>query len=288
MRFTLMLGIGGYEDYQAIARAAEEAGWSSIGLPDSIFFPEKATSDYPYADTDAVRQYIEASPFIEPFVAMSWMAAVTSRIRFYPGVLKVPVRQPLILAKTLSSLAVVSNNRVVLGAGISPWREDFIYNGVAWEPRGKLLDECLDILRGAMSGEYFEYHSEHYDFGPMKMSPAPSKPVPIIVGGHAKVALARAAKHDGWISANTDFDTLRTLIGQLNEQRAQQGTLQRPDYEIHAYDMNARTLDDFRRLRDLGVTDICATPWNVYQAGLKLQDKLDNLRRFGDEIIAKY
>jgi hypothetical protein len=52
--------------------------------------------------------------------------------------------------------------------------------------------------------------------------------------------------------------------------------------------MNARTLDDFRRLRDLGVTDICATPWNVYQAGLKLQDKLDNLRRFGDEIIAKY
>jgi len=288
MRFTLMLGIGGYQDYQAVAQAAEASGWASIGLPDSIFFPEQATSDYPYADTAAVRQYIEASPFIEPFIAMSWMAAVTSKIRFYPGVLKVPVRQPLILAKTLSSLAVVSNNRIVLGAGISPWREDFIYNGVAWEPRGKLLDECLEILRGAMSGEYFEYHSEHYDFGPMKMSPAPTKPVPIIVGGHAKVALARAARHDGWISANTDFDTLRSLIQQLNELRAQYGTLKRSDYEIHAYDMHATTLDDFRRLRDLGVTDICATPWNVYQGALSLQDKIDNLRRFGDEIIAKY
>lgn len=289
MRFTLMLGIGGYEDYQAVARAAEEAGWSSIGLPDSIFFPEKSTSDYPYADTDAVRQYIEASPFIEPFVAMGWMAAVTSKLRFYPGVLKVPVRQPLILAKTLSSLAVVTNNRITLGAGISPWREDLLYNGVPWEPRGKLLDECIEIIRGALSGEYFEYHSEHYDFGRMKMSPVPTKPVPIVIGGHAKVALARAARlGDGWISANTDFETLRTLIGQLNELRKQYGTDQRGDYEIHAYDMNARTLDDFRRLRDIGATDICTTPWNVYQGSLSLQDKLDGVRRFGEEIIAKY
>jgi alkanesulfonate monooxygenase SsuD/methylene tetrahydromethanopterin reductase-like flavin-dependent oxidoreductase (luciferase family) len=122
----------------------------------------------------------------------------------------------------------------------------------------------------------------------MKMSPAPTRPVPIIVGGHARVALARAAKFDGWISANTDFETLRTLIGQLNELRAQQGTDKRSDYEIHAYDKDAQTLDDFRRLRDLGVTDICATPWNVYQPTLSLQDKLDNLRRFGDEVIAKY
>src|SRR5690606_5726687 len=151
-------------------------------------------SDYPYADTAAIRQYIEASPFIDPMVAMSFLVAVTKKLRFYPGVLKVPVRQPLILAKQLSSLAAVSDNRISLGAGISPWREDFAFNGVDFDKRGKLMDECIAILRGAMSGDYFEFHSDNYDFGPMKMSPAPSRPVPILIGGHAKPALARAAR----------------------------------------------------------------------------------------------
>lgn len=286
-RFTLMLGMGGYEDYQAVARAAEAAGFASISMPDSIFFPQKTESDYPYADTAAVRQFISVSPFIEPIVAMTWMAAVTTTLRFYPGVMKVPVRQPLILAKALSSLAAVSSNRVSLGAGLSPWKEDFSYNGVDFDKRGKLMDECIEILRGAMSGEYFEYHSDNYDFGPMKMSPAAK--VPILIGGHTKPALARAARlGDGWISANVDFDTLKGLIEQLNTLRAEHGTLQRDDFEIHGFDINARTIDDMYRVRDLGVTDMCVSAWNVYEQNLSLQQKLDGIRHFGDEYIAKF
>ena len=288
MRFTLMLGIGGYQDYHAIAQAAEQHGWTSISMPDSIFFPQKTESDYPYADTEAVRQYIGASPFIEPVVAMTSMAAVTKKIRFYPGVMKVPVRQPLLLAKALSSLAVISDNRIALGAGLSPWKEDFTYNNTDFEKRGRLMDECIEILRGAMSGQYFEYHSENYDFGPMKMLPVPTKPVPILIGGHARVALKRAARiGDGWISANTDFATLQTLVGELNALRAEYGTLDKPDYEIHVMDQTAGSVADFQRLRDIGATDLCAVPWNVYDASLNLQGKIDGLRRFGDEIIAK-
>ena len=288
-RFTLMLGMGGYEDYQAVARAAEAAGFASVSMPDSIFFPQKTESDYPYADTAAVRQFISVSPFIEPTVAMTWMAAVTTKLRFYPGVMKVPVRQPLILAKALSSLAALSNNRVSLGAGLSPWREDFSYNGVDFDKRGKLMDECIEILRGAMSGEYFEYHSDNYEFGPMKMSPAVTKPVPILIGGHTKPALARAARlGDGWISANADFDTLKALIEQLNALRAEHGTLQRDDFEIHGFDINARTIDDMRRVRDLGMTDMCVSAWNVYEPNISLQEKLDGIRQFGDEFISKF
>ena len=288
-RFTLMLGMGGYEDYQAVARAAEAAGFASVSMPDSIFFPQKTESDYPYADTAAVRQFISVSPFIEPIVAMTWMAAVTTKLRFYPGVMKVPVRQPLILAKALSSLAALSNNRVSLGAGLSPWREDFSYNGVDFDKRGKLMDECIEILRGAMSGEYFEYHSDNYEFGPMKMSPAVTKPVPILIGGHTKPALARAARlGDGWISANADFDTLKGLIEQLNALRAEHGTLQRDDFEIHGFDINARTIDDMRRVRDLGMTDMCVSAWNVYEPNISLQEKLDGIRQFGDEFISKF
>ncbi len=287
MRFTLMLGLGGYEDYLAIARAAEEAGWHTVSMPDSIFFPQSTESEYPYNDTDTVRQVLDGMPVIEPFVAMAAMAAVTKTIRFCPGVLKVPVRQPLILAKALSSVAVMSNNRVSLGAGISPWREDFLYNGVSWEKRGVRLDECIEIIRGAMSGDYFEYHSDFYDFGPVKLAPVPSQPVPILIGGHAKPALRRAAKiGDGWMSANSDFDTLKGLVEQLQAFRVEYGTDKRQDFEIQVMDTSAESVDDFRRLTEIDVTEVLATPWDAYDARIDLASKLDGIKRFADKFIA--
>jgi probable F420-dependent oxidoreductase len=280
MRFTLMLSRGEHRDYQAIARTAEASGFASITIPDSLFFPRATESRYPYADTENIRGYIAATPFIEPLIAMTWMAAVTTTLRFYPAVMKVPVRQPLILAKALSSLAVVSGNRVSLGAGLSPWREDFSYNGVTFEKRGKLMDECIEIIRGVLRGGYFEFHSDNYDFGPLKMNPVPDRPVPILYGGHSQPALARAARLcDGWISANVDTDTLKSLIGRLNDLRAQHGTLHRSDFEIHVMDVTASTVDDYRRLSDLGATDIVA---GFASEGSAM---LDDIRRFGEKII---
>lgn len=288
MKFVLQLGFTHYRNYLDLAREAEKAGWHSLSMPDSLFFPRATESDYPYAETDAIRGYLERSEFIEPFVAMASMAAVTTRLRFYPGVLKVPVRQPLILAKSLTSAAVMSGGRISLGAGLSPWREDFVYNGVDFDKRGEIMDECIEILRGAMSGEFFEHHGRHFDFGPLRMRPVPAQPVPILVGGHSKPALRRAARlGDGWASANTDVDTLKSLIDQLNTFRAEFGTLERKDYEIHGIDFSARTLDDFRRLRDIGVTHAGTVPWNAQVAAEDLPAQLDAVRRFGEEVIAR-
>lgn len=286
MKFVLQLGFSHFRNYMNLAREAERTGWDSLSMPDSLFFPRATASDYPYDDTDAVRGYLEHSEFIEPFVAMASMAAVTTRLRFYPGVLKVPVRQPLVLAKSLTSLAVMSGGRISLGAGLSPWREDFVYNGVDYEKRGEIMDECLEILRNAMSGEFFEFHGKHFDFGPLRMRPAPTKPVPILVGGHSKPALRRAARlGDGWASANVDIDTLQALIAQLNEFRAQYGTLAREDYEIHAVVFGKLTLDDFRRIRELGATHIGLVPWGREVAPDDLAAQLDAVRRFGEEVI---
>jgi probable F420-dependent oxidoreductase len=276
-----MLSRGEHQDFQAIAQAAEESGWTSITIPDSLFFPRATESEYPYADTDNIRSYISATPFIEPFIAMTWMAAVKT-LRFYPAVMKVPVRQPLVLAKALGSLAVISGNRVSLGAGLGPWREDFTYNGVAFEKRGKLMDECIEIIRGALRGDYFEFHSENYDFGPLKMNPVPDKPVPILYGGHSKAALARAARLcDGWISANADTDTLKRLIRGLNAERERYGTIGRADFEIHVMDVTASSAEDYRRLADLGATDIVA---GFVTEG---QEMIDQVRRFGEKIISR-
>lgn len=289
MRFTLMCGLIGCDDHAALARAAEDAGWDSFSIPDSLFFPKQNESDYPYNETDVLRRVLEDTPVLEPFIAITQMAMATKKINFFPGVLKVPVRQPLVLAKTLSTLAVISGNRLMLGAGISPWTEDFIYNGVPFEPRGKMLDECIEIIRGVMAGGYFEYHGDHYDFAPLKMLPVPDKPVPVLFGGHSKPALRRAARTgDGWVSANSDFETLSAMITTLQEYRQHYGTENREDFQIHAYDSFAKSVDDYKRLQDLGVTDMVACPWSPYKSGLDIPGKIDAINRFAQEIITGF
>ena len=289
MRFSLLTGLGGTEDYPELARAAEASGFNSLAIPDSLFYPEITESDYPYMNTDAVRQVLDGVPVLDPFVAMASMAAVTSTLRFYPAVMKVPVRQPLVLAKALSSLAVVSGNRVSLGAGLSPWKEDFTFNGVDFDKRGKLFDECLEIIRAAMTGEYFEYQSDHFAIGRCKLSPVPTAPVPMLIGGHAKPALRRAARlGDGWVSANSDYETLKELLQTLAEFRQEYGTDQRTTFEVHAFDVTARSLDDYKRLEALGVTDICVNPWNPYDPNITLASKLQGIEGFAAGIISQY
>jgi probable F420-dependent oxidoreductase len=287
MKFALLLGFSDYRDFPALAQVAEEAGFHSVCMPDSLFYPKATDSEYPYNDTQTIRDYIAASAFVEPFIAMATMAAVTTRVRFYPSVLKVPVRQPLVLAKLLTSLAAVSNGRVALGAGLSPWKEDFTYNGLRYERRGALMDECIAIIRGLMTGDYFEFHSENYDFGPLKMKPVPERPVPILIGGHAAPALRRAARiGDGWISANSDYESLSKLIGELTGYRREYGTADRKDFEIHVIDSNASTVQDFQRLEALGATEAALIPW-LPQVRDR-QGQLDAIKRFGEAVISRF
>jgi hypothetical protein len=115
----------------------------------------------------------------------------------------------------------------------------------------------------------------------------PERPVPIIIGGHSRPALQRAARlGDGWVSANTDYPTLATLIADLQALRAEHGTAARGTFEIHGFDMAARSVPDFQRLQELGVTDACVAPWGM-DPTLPLATQLSDLRRFGAEIISR-
>lgn len=169
MRFTLALGLGGYRDYLSIAQAAEISGCSAITVPDSIFYPRLPESAYP---SPILRKFLATAPVIDPFVALPAIAAVTTTLDLVPGVLKPPMRQPLAVAKAASSLASLSNDRLLLGVGLSSSKEDFTYNGVDYGQRGQRFDECIAIGRGCMSGEWFEYHGNHFDFGRLRMQPA--------------------------------------------------------------------------------------------------------------------
>ena len=275
--------------YAPLARAAEEAGYDSMVVPDSICYPRHAGSRYPFSP-DGSREFLEDKPFIEPFSLIPALGAVTSRLRFVTFVLKLPVRSPVLVAKQATSTAVLTGNRLVLGVGTSPWREDYQVLGVPWEGRGRRMDEGLAVIRGLSAGGYFEYHGEIFDLAPVKIAPVPSEPIPILIGGHGDAALRRAARvGDGWLHGGGDPAHLPGLLARLCEFRRQEGTAGRP-FEVHVISTDAYSVDGVRRLEEQGVTDaIVGFRW-PYQVGPDrepLAGKVAKLRRFAEDVIAE-
>jgi probable F420-dependent oxidoreductase len=275
--------------YAPLARAAEEAGYDSMVVPDSICYPRHASSRYPFTP-DGSREFLEDKPFLEPFSLIPALGAVTTRLRFVTFVVKLPVRNPVLVAKQATSTAVLTGNRLVLGVGTSPWREDYEVLGVPWADRGRRMDEELAIIRGLSAGGYFEYHGQVFDFAPVKMAPVPSEPIPILIGGHGDAALRRAARvGDGWLHGGGDPADLPGLLARLAGLRKAEGAAGRP-FEVHVISMDAYSVDGVRRLEDQGVTDaIVGFRW-PYQTGPDrepLTDKIAGLRRYADDVIAK-
>jgi probable F420-dependent oxidoreductase len=274
--------------YGPLACAAEEAGYDSMVIPDSICYPRDASSTYPY-NPDGSREFLEDKPFLEPFSLIPALGAVTSRIKFVTFVVKVPVRNPVLLAKQATSTAVLTGNRLVLGVGTSPWREDYDVLGVDWANRGRRLDESIAILRGLAAGGYFEYQGKDFAVPAIKIAPVPAQPIPVLIGGHADAALRRAARlGDGWMHGGGDPADLPRLLARLAEFRRQEEA-ERP-FEIHVISLDAYTVDGVRRLEAQGVTDVIVGFRWPYATGPDtepLSRKLDHLRRFADDVIAK-
>ena len=287
MRFTYAESMCDPSHYLPLAIAADQAGWTSFTIPDSIVYPEVSNSKYPYTP-DGNREFLEGRPFIEPFSLIPAMGAVTERLRFTTFVVKLPIRLPVLVAKSAASVAVITGNRFGFGVGLSPWPEDFRACGQDWKSRGKRMDEMIEIIRGLMTGDFFEYHGEYYDIESLKICPTPTEPLPILIGGHAEPALRRAARlGDGWMHAGGDPQTLQRLITRLHELRREYGREREP-FEIHAISMDAYTIDGIRRLEDVGVTDAIVGFRNAYEPDTQtLEHKTSVLRQFADNVISK-
>ena len=289
MRFSYAESMTSPSFYAPLALAAEEAGYDSIVVPDSICYPEESESVYPF-NPDGTRDFLEDKPFLEPFSLIPALGAVTERIRFVTFVLKLPLRNPVLAAKQATSVAVLTGNRLALGVGSSPWREDYQVLGVPWADRGRRLDEEIAIIRGLCAGGYFAYHGAIFDLPPVKIAPVPTEPVPILIGGHSDAALRRAARTgDGWLHGGGDPDDLPRLLARLAEFRRQEATADRP-FEIHVISPDAYSVDGARRLQDLGVTDVIVGfrwPYEVGPDREPLQEKAAKLRRYADKVISK-
>ncbi len=289
MRFSYAEAMTDPAYYGPLARAAEEAGYDGFVIPDSICYPRDSDSTYPY-NPDGTREFLDDKPFIDPFVLIAALGAQTERLRFITFVLKLPVRAPVLVAKAASSVAVVNHGRLALGVGVSPWPEDFEVCGVPWERRGRRMDEAVDIVRALLAGGYAEYHGQIYDLPPVKLTPVPATPVPILIGGQSDAALRRAARQgDGWMHSGGGVEQLPDMLARLQQLRREHGREHEP-FEVHAASVDAYSVDGIRRLEDAGVTDVIVGFRWAYERGPDaepLAKKLDDLRRYGDEVIGR-
>jgi probable F420-dependent oxidoreductase len=301
MRFTYAESMCDPRQYVPLAKAAEEAGYSSFTVPDSIGYPQFSDSKYPYTP-DGDRGFLDDKPFIEPFALIPALAAVTTKLRFTTFVVKLPIRHPVIVAKQAASVAVLSDDRFGFGVGLSPWPDDFAICGQEWTGRGARMDEMIAIIRGLtrppsdapadapyVAGDFFEFHGKFYDVPSFKLCPVPRKPIPILIGGHADAALRRAARlGDGWMHAGGgQAANLEAALARLAELRREAGR-ERDPFEIHVISFDAYTPAGVRKLEDQGVTDVIVGFRNAYAADDQtLEQKRNALRSFADQVIAK-
>ena len=190
------------ENLRTLAQRAESLGFDSVWVSDHIILPRKVDSFYPYA-ADGVATFQPDEDYYEPLAALNFLAGCTQKIRLGTHVLILPYRNPVVTAKMLSTLDVLSGGRVILGAGVGWMEEEFQALGLdTYAQRGAVTDEYIQLFKELWTKDEPEFQGEHYQLSGMGFMPKPvQKPhPPIWIGGHTNPAIRRAAEYgDGWM-----------------------------------------------------------------------------------------
>ena len=265
------------------ARAAEEIGFAGVATGDHFVTPARIDAEYPYsADGKPWVRPEDSTP--EPLMLAAALAQVTQRLRFMVTVYILPMRELFSAAKQISTAGVLTGNRVDLGVGVGWMREEFELTGSDFPTRGRRCDEMLEVIGKLLQGGMVEHRGEFYSFAPCQMSPVPSEPVPIIVGGHTPAAFRRAARHAGWLAAHYDVQDVPPLVEQYRKECARAGRADIGRVVVAINDLKER--DQVQRLEDAGVSDVINMP--LVFRGLStssLQAKRDAMETFAQRFM---
>jgi len=197
MKFALHLASLNFPDAAGaarVARAAEAAGFDSVLAIDHVVLPQHYESIYPYSANGRMPA-ANTAPYVDPLIWMAFAAAATSTIKLMTGVIILPQREPLALAKQVATLDFMSGGRIELGIGVGWLKEEFAAIGVPFEKRGKRADEYIGAMRALWASDGASYHGEFVNFDKVNSNPKPVRgDVPIIVGGHSEAAARRAGR----------------------------------------------------------------------------------------------
>ena len=227
MKFALHFGntnAPGGEAAKRLAVAAEQAGFESVIAVEHVVWPTNYASTYPYSPTGRLPGGPDTK-LPDPLIWFAYVGAVTSRLEFLTGILIVPQRNPLVLAKELATLDDMTGGRLNLGIGVGWLREEFEALGIAFERRGDRTDEYIAAMRSLWAQDNASFHGEFVDFTGVSCNPKPvDRTIPIVVGGHSKAAARRAGRlGDGFFPATGAQVDVAPLIELARRSAAEAG-----------------------------------------------------------------
>jgi probable F420-dependent oxidoreductase len=267
-----------------LATAAEAAGFESLWTGDHVAVPAGYQSEYPYSESGRMAGD-GAIPMAEPMVWYAYVAAKTARIRFVTGILVLPQREPVLVAKQAATLAVMSKDRFALGVGGGWLREEFEALGADFRTRTGRLEEYIAAMRALWANDRASFDGKFVSFRDLQMSPRPpSGTVPIIVGGHTEGAAKRAGRiGDGFFPAKGTPEEIARLFEVARESaRAAGRDPAALDLTVHDPGIleAAAAQDRIEHWRSIGASRILVSPptFNADQLA-------ERLHQFGEEVI---
>jgi probable F420-dependent oxidoreductase len=301
MKFTMDIPVGDITpgEFQTAAAVAEMARAMEAAGVDACY-----VTDHPAPDAAWLRQGM-GHDALDPFTALSFVAAATTKLMLHTNILVMAYRNPFLTAKAAASLQTLSGGRLILGGGAGYQKAEFEALGVDFHKRGALFDEALHVIRLAWAGGAVVHQGRGFNAIGNEPRPVPAPPPPIWIGGGSGKALERAALHgDGWspffaaptmTAANQEsgihtVEQLSENIARLHEMRSANGKSGPFDIAIGSkarLKMGDRSsaalyLDSVAELGEVGVT------WTMVSVPHPSREKfIENVQWFGEEVIAK-
>ena len=243
---------------RTVAMNAERLGVATLWVPEHVVLLDKYASKYPYSQDGALPAPTNA-PIFDPFISLTAMASVTSKIRLATGICLVPEHNPLVLAKVVATLDFLSGGRALLGVGIGWLEEEFQAIGIPWEKRAQRTRECIEAMRKLWGEEPSSYSGEFIRFEGVRSNPKPvnGANLPVWFGGESGPALRRVAEYGtGWCGFNLTPDEATAKIKRIEELLKANGR-KRSDVELAVSPYTKpSTPDDLKRYRDAGVDEV--------------------------------
>jgi probable F420-dependent oxidoreductase len=270
------------EEAAFLAKSCEEADIESLWTVEHVAVPTGYRAQYPYS-ADGRMPGPEDSSIPDPLLWLAYVAAATSRIKLATGILILPQRHPIYVAKEVATLDVLSAGRVILGIGIGWMEDEFRALGIPFDERAARTEEACAALRTLWKPGAHAFKGEHYAWDALESNPKPVQPngVPIVVGGHVLGAARRAARvGDGFFPMKTGGERLGELLDALGSECARIGR-DPSKIEITA-SLPGPDLDAIRRLEDQGVSRLVTMPPGFSRDALRA-----GLDRLANTVLAK-
>ena len=238
----------------AAAVAAESAGFDSVWAGEHVILPDPQVPPSPMAPQD---------PALDPFIALTWAAAATSTVRLATGIVILPQRNPVVLAKQVASLDVLSGGRTTLGIGVGYLEPEFRAIGANFGDRGAVTDEFLDAMQHLWYDEHPEFHGRFAEFSGVDAHPRPvQRPIPVVVGGHTGAAYRRsvAAGHGWYGFAMTPESAAASLAGLREAAERVERPAELGQLEITITPRGRLTAETAAQFAELGVHRLVVIP----------------------------